>query len=84
MRTDPDQAREAVRAFSNRTDPAIFDAAWTASLPSCPATPRIEAAGVETNMPFINAAAAEEARITADQGMRWSFCSGVRLAPTLG
>lgn len=42
-----------------RTDPAIFDAAWAASLPSYPATPRIEAAGVEKNMAFMNAVEAE-------------------------
>lgn len=67
LRTDPDKAREAVRTFFSQTDPAIFDTAWAASLPSYPATPRIEAAGVEKNVAFMNAVEAEPVRITADQ-----------------
>jgi NitT/TauT family transport system substrate-binding protein len=50
-----------------RTDPAIFDAAWTASLPSYPLTPRIEAAGVDKNITFMNAVEVEPVRIAADQ-----------------
>ena len=49
------------------TDPAIFDAAWTASLPSYPLTPRIEAAGVDKNITFMNAVEVEPVRIAADQ-----------------
>lgn len=67
LRTDPDRAREAVRTFFVRTDPVIFDAAWAASLPSYPATPRMEASGVEKNMAFMNAVEAEPVRIGADQ-----------------
>jgi len=67
LKSDPDKAREAVRTFFARTDPAIFDAAWTASLPSYPATPRIETSGVEKNIAFMNAVEAEPVRIAAGQ-----------------
>ncbi len=81
LRTDPDQAREAVRTFFSRTDPAIFDAAWAASLPSYPSTPRIEAAGIEKNMAFMNAVEAEPVRITADQVSTNAIVDAV--APTM-
>jgi ABC-type nitrate/sulfonate/bicarbonate transport system substrate-binding protein len=64
-----------------RTDPAIFDTAWAASLPSYPATPRIEAAGVEKNMAFMKAAEAEPVRITADQVSTNAIVEAV--APTM-
>jgi len=67
LKSDPDKAREAVRTFFSRTDPAIFDAAWAASLPSYPATPRIEPSAVEKNITFMNAVEAEPVRIAADQ-----------------
>lgn len=67
LRIEPDQSREAVRTYFSHTDPAIFDAAWTASLPSYPLTPRIEAAGVEKNITFMNAVEAEPVHIGADE-----------------
>ena len=67
LRTDPDKAREAVRAFFTRTDPVIFNQAWGASLPSYPATPRIEAAGLRKNISFMNAVEAEPVRIAVDE-----------------
>ncbi|WP_200754086.1 hypothetical protein [Pseudomonas syringae] len=45
--TDPGKAREAVRPYFAHTEAAIFDAAWIASLPSYPATPRVELSGIE-------------------------------------
>ncbi|MGY2857520.1 ABC-type nitrate/sulfonate/bicarbonate transport system substrate-binding protein [Pseudomonas tolaasii] len=53
--TEPQKARESVRPYFAHTDNAIFDAAWTASLPSYPATPRVERDGVEKNISFMNA-----------------------------
>ena len=44
-----------MRPYFAHTDAAIFDAAWTASLPSYPATPRIEKDGVAKNISFMNA-----------------------------
>lgn len=57
--TDPDKAREAVRPYFSHTPAQIFDAAWTASLPSYPATPRVELSGIEKNISFMNAVEAE-------------------------
>ncbi|WP_323149019.1 ABC transporter substrate-binding protein [Pseudomonas oryzihabitans] len=57
--TDPSKAREAVRPYFAHTAKAIFDAAWTASLPSYPATPRVELSGIEKNISFMNAVEAE-------------------------
>ncbi len=51
----PAEAKESVRSYFAHTDPAIFDAAWSASLPSYPSTPRIDLAGVEKNISFMNA-----------------------------
>lgn len=57
--TDPDKAREAVRPYFAHTAAPIFDSAWTASLPSYPATPRVELSGVQKNISFMNAVEAE-------------------------
>ncbi|MEA5670701.1 ABC transporter substrate-binding protein [Pseudomonas sp. MH2] len=55
----PDQAREAVRPYFAHTSATIFDAAWAASLPSYPATPAVERAGIDKNIHFMNAVEAE-------------------------
>ena len=55
LATNPSEAKESVRPYFARTTAPIFDAAWSASLPSYPQTPRIEAAGIEKNISFMNA-----------------------------
>lgn len=57
--TDPDKAREAVRPYFAHTAATIFDAAWIASLPSYPATPKVERSGIEKNISFMNAVEAD-------------------------
>ena len=57
--TEPDKAREAVRPYFAHTRAPIFDAAWAASLPSYPTTPKIELSGVQKNINFMNAVEAQ-------------------------
>ena len=57
--TDPEKAKDAVRSYFPNTAAPIFDAAWTATLPSYPATPKVELAGIEKNISFMNAVESE-------------------------
>ncbi|MNL19465.1 hypothetical protein D3C87_1406650 [compost metagenome] len=61
--TAPDEAREAVRSYFAHTAAPIFDSAWTASLPSYPATPKVERSGIEKNIKFMNAVEADPVSI---------------------
>lgn len=79
--SEPDKARESVRPYFAHTDAAIFDAAWTASLPSYPATPRIEKDGVEKNISFMNAV--ENDPVTLDPQQVYTNTIVDAVAPTV-
>jgi NitT/TauT family transport system substrate-binding protein len=79
--SDPDKARESVRPYFANTDTAIFNAAWTASLPSYPATPRIEKDGVEKNIRFMNAVESDPVKLDPQQVYTNSIVDAV--APTV-
>lgn len=79
--TQPDTARESVRPYFAHTDTAIFNAAWAASLPSYPATPRIEQDGVQKNINFMNAVENDPVSLDARQVYTNSIVDAV--APTV-
>lgn len=70
---NPEEAREAVRTFFAKTDPAVFDAAFDANLPAYPKTPRISAAGMERNLDFIEAATGERPQIAIEDAYTNKF-----------
>ncbi|WP_398475287.1 ABC transporter substrate-binding protein [Tardiphaga sp.] len=62
MKSNPDEAREAVRPFFAQVPQAEFDLAWKLTLPSFRDNPRIEEAGMKKNYAFL--AEAEQKPVT--------------------
>jgi NitT/TauT family transport system substrate-binding protein len=62
MKSNPDEAREAVRPFFAQVPQAEFDLAWKLTLPSFRDNPRIEEAGMKKNYAFL--AEAEQRPVT--------------------
>jgi NitT/TauT family transport system substrate-binding protein len=53
MKTNPDEARDAVRPFFTQVPKGEFDLAWNLSLPSFSDSPRIAEAGMMKNYSFL-------------------------------
>jgi len=53
MTKNPEQARESVRTFFTKTDPKLFDLAWSSSAPAFSKTPFIDKESIDKNFTLI-------------------------------
>ncbi|MDX3968629.1 MAG: ABC transporter substrate-binding protein [Bradyrhizobium sp.] len=81
LKTNPDKAHEAVRTFFPNVPAAEFDAAWSASLPSYPETPRITEVGMRQNYEFLREGEGKPVEVALDR----SFTNAVvdAVAPSM-
>ena len=67
MRERPEEARNALRTFFEKTDEAVFDAALKNNLPAYPASPRIDPAAIERNLDFSEATEGKRPQLSVEE-----------------
>ncbi|MEP9351872.1 ABC transporter substrate-binding protein [Xanthobacter sp. KR7-225] len=67
LRDDPGAARTAVISYFQGTQREVFDVAFKTNLPAFPATPRIDARGIQQNLDFIEATSGRRLMIKPEE-----------------
>lgn len=82
MRSNRDEAMDAVRSFFEKTPTDEFVAAWVQNLSAFPETPRVVAAGMQKNYDFLREAEGKTVNVPLEKSFTNDIVDAV--APTMG